>query len=84
MDEETKKELKKMSVMIEENNNLLLKMQRATRWARFFRIFYWLVIFGSMLGAYYTIQPYIDMVREQIPALKGGFDTLQKITPAFK
>jgi len=57
------KELLERSVELgEENNKMLHSMRRSMRLARIMSILYWVVIVGSAVGAYYLIQPYIDMI----------------------
>jgi hypothetical protein len=64
MDPESKQLLEKTYSLVEENNSLLRKMRRAQRIASFMRAFYWLVIIGISIGAFYFLQPYIDQVEK--------------------
>jgi hypothetical protein len=62
MNEDTNelKELVRQAIAIgEENNVLLKKMRRSSRWSSFFRVIYWLIIIGLSVGAFYFIQPYV-------------------------
>lgn len=52
--------LNRIAEMVDENNSMLRSMRNSMRISRFFNIFYWVVIIGSALGAYYYLQPYID------------------------
>jgi hypothetical protein len=49
--------------LVKENNDILRAMQRRGRISLALRIFYWVLIIGISLGAFYFIQPYIDLVR---------------------
>lgn len=62
MDPKDRELLERTLELAEENNQILHRIQSATRWARFWRIFYWALIIGTSVGAYYFIQPYIDRV----------------------
>jgi len=48
-----------------ENNKMLHSMRNSLRWSRVFRIFYWTIIIGSMLGAYYYLQPFLKVISTQ-------------------
>ncbi|MFZ2620985.1 MAG: hypothetical protein WAX85_02290 [Minisyncoccia bacterium] len=57
------KELFKRSIeLAEQNNAILLYMQRSMRWAHVMSILYWVFIIGSAVGAYYLIQPYVEAI----------------------
>ena len=43
-----------------ENNEMLRKLRRGQKSARIFRILYWIIFLGSILGAYYFIEPYLQ------------------------
>lgn len=45
-----------------ENNKILRNMQRSARVGRFLKTIYWVIIFGSLYGTYYFIQPYIGQL----------------------
>lgn len=68
-DEEIKQDITEMHEMLEQNiklseqnNRILRKMQRTLRNTMIFRIFYWVVIIGSMFGIYYYLQPFVDNI----------------------
>ena len=52
--------LDRTAEMTQENNQILHKLLRAHRWSQFSALLYWLLILGSMVGAYYYLQPYLD------------------------
>lgn len=65
---------------IEENNHILVRIRRVQRNAQLFRLFYWLVIVGLTLGAFYYIEPYL----KQLLAVYSNIqDTQQNIQNAL-
>jgi hypothetical protein len=76
--EPKEEELLKETYKIEkENNEMLHTMYNNMWWGRIFRIFYWMLILGLMVGSYYYAQPYIESllkmynsVSSMIPGLK--------------
>lgn len=66
--------------MVEESNALLRKMHRADLVARAFRLFYWIVIIGLSVGAYYFVQPYVEQIQNVYGGLKGGAVNQQSMT----
>lgn len=83
MDFEIKRLVEKVLEVSEENNKILRGIQRANRWAIAFRIFYWLIIIGLSVGAFYFIQPYIDQLMEVYGGLRGGVDQVQNLSEIF-
>jgi len=59
MPEELEKLLKENIEISRESLKILKGIRRANRLASAFKIFYWLVIIGSAIGAYYFLEPYI-------------------------
>ena len=72
MDPETKKVLDETLKTAKENNKMLHKMRNMMRVSRAFKTVYWMVIIGSMFGAYYYFQPFIDNIQ-------GGFENFISI-----
>jgi hypothetical protein len=62
MDEQERKMLEEVVELSRKNNVMVRKLVRAHRFAVFLRIFYWVIIIGSMAVAYYSIQPYVSAV----------------------
>ena len=54
--------LEQTAELTQENNKVLHKLLRAQRWSQFGSLLRWVVIVGSILGAYYYLQPYLDNV----------------------
>ncbi len=56
------KELRELLELTRENNHILRGIQRSARVNKFLKIVYWLLIIGSLLGTYYYIQPYLNLL----------------------
>jgi len=70
MDEkDTKSLLEKNVRLAEENNKLLKKIYGSIKWGRFFKAFYWILIIGTSIGAYYYLQPVIETMQDSLRAL---------------
>lgn len=63
MSPEEKQLLEKTFILVEENNKILRKINRAVALSIAWKAFYWLAIIGLSFGAYYFIQPYIDTLK---------------------
>ena len=83
MDMETKSALEENLELSRENNKMLKKIISSQRWARTFRIFYWLIIIGASVGAYYYVQPYVEQILGGYQSLISGVDTIQKTTQSL-
>ncbi len=70
--------------LTEENNHLLRKMHRAALWGRVFHFFYWVLIIGTSVGAYYFIQPYIDQLTQVYGGIKGDVSSVQGVVNQLK
>ena len=55
---------------------MLRKMHRAALWGRIFHFFYWAIIIGLSVGAYYFIQPYVDQLRGVYGGIKQDVGTV--------
>ncbi len=78
MDPELKKALEESIELSRENNKILRRMQSNLRWGRAFRIFYWIIIIGSMLGTYYYFQPFFEDLLKRYNSVMFTFSQLQK------
>ncbi len=54
--------LERTCTLATENNEILRKMRRSSRISIALTIAYWVFIVGLSVGAYYLIQPYVEMV----------------------
>ncbi len=59
MDPEVKHLLEENLKLSKENNELLIKIRSVQRWSQITRIFYWFLIIGITVGAFYFIKPYL-------------------------
>lgn len=81
MSPEEKELLRKSVALEQENNEILRSMQRSMRLSRFFSILYYIVIIGSVVGAYYLIQPYINAITD---AYGGASSNIGSMLDSFK
>ena len=49
--------------LVKENNTLLRNLKQRARISNILKISYWAIIILVSLGAFYFIQPYVDMLR---------------------
>ncbi len=83
MDPEIDKALSEQMELIEENNRLIKKIHKSIVMGRFISILYWVVIIGSALGAYYFLQPYVDVVLKAYENIKEGFGAAQDLSSSI-
>ena len=82
--QEKLEEIYKLTV---ENNHLLHGMRNRERVANAVRILYWIVIIGSLLGAYYYVKPILSVFitnKDKVDQTLNQFDQLQKQFPEMK
>lgn len=75
--EEIQETLKQHSQLLEQNNRIVRKMYKSIRRSQMFRMLYWALIIGSMLGIYYYLQPYIQGV-------SGAYEELISVPEKLK
>ncbi|MEK7088358.1 MAG: hypothetical protein AAB952_01290 [Patescibacteria group bacterium] len=76
MDENERELLERTYELAKDTNDKVSRLYRSYKWGRAFKIFYWVVIVGISVGAYWLIQPYI----EQLGQVYGGLsDTVNNI-----
>lgn len=56
--------MQKLLELTEENNQILKKMRSSQKVASVMRAVYWLIIIGVTVGAFYTLQPYLDQLKD--------------------
>lgn len=56
----------------QQNNELLHKIYRSIVWRRIIRIVYWVVIIGVAIGAFYFLQPYVEVLFETYEQFRNG------------
>ena len=59
-----------------ENNSILRGIRRANRFSLAFEIFYWAVIIGVTLGAFYFVQPYLEKSLELLNQAEKSVQTI--------
>ncbi len=62
MNPEERSLLERTYKMTEENNEILKSLRRTSRLGVAMKLFYWVVIIGTTLGAFYFIRPYMDFL----------------------
>ena len=79
MSPEERELLNRSVSLAEENNRILLSMRRSQRWANIISIIYWVFIIGSIVGAYYFLQPYVDQLMGIYGNVEGAFDNIKQL-----
>jgi len=78
MDEELKRILDENLAISKESLKILKGIRRGNRLAIAFKFFYWLVIIGSAVGAYYFLEPYVKSAVDIIQGVQGTLSSTQK------
>ena len=81
MDQELKKLLEENLKITKENNVLLIKIRSVQKWGQITRIFYWVLIIGVSIGAFYSIKPYLGNV---LNLYSGGVSNINNISDITK
>lgn len=58
-------------------------MHRAALWGRIFHFFYWVIIIGLSIGAYYFVQPYVEQVQGVYGGFKGDVENVKGAASKF-
>ena len=74
MDPEMRQKIFEVLELSKENNQMLRVMRRNQRWMVFFRVFYWIVLIGIALGAFYFLQPYVAQIKSFGSSLPNAAD----------
>ena len=56
--------------LTQENAEMLRSIRNGNRLSTAMRVIYWMVILGLSFGAYYFIQPYVDVYKETLGQVK--------------
>ena len=72
MDPEIRQKIVELLELTRQNNEILTGMRRTQRWATFFNLIYWAIIVGSLIGAFYFFQPYIDQIKSLVSSLPSA------------
>ena len=84
MDGETKKLLEENLALNKENNKLLHKIRDVQRWGQITHIFYWFLIIGVTIGAFYFIKPYLGNLLNVYTGGVSGINNISDITKNLK
>ena len=76
--------LKKSVELAEDNNKILLSIRRHLRISRTLTLVYWVFIIGSILGALYFIQPYVDQISELYGGAKNNLNSFGEMFQGSK
>ncbi len=79
MEEDLKKILEENLEISRQSLKILRGIRRSNRINAVFKVFYWLVIIGSMVGAYYYLQPYIKIAVTYFQILPDALKNLQDV-----
>lgn len=71
-----RKTIERLTELVEDNNKILHRLQRAKRWGSFFHFLYGVIALLLAAGSYYYIQPYVERLQTVLPQLQGVIDTL--------
>jgi len=63
MNPDERKLLDRIANQVDENNTILRGIRRVQRFTTVYRILYWVLIIGLSFGAFYFIQPYVNMLK---------------------
>ena len=80
MNEQEKNLLEETHELAEENNKILKGIRSSNRWSMFFRFFYWIIIIGISVGAFYYVQPYVDSLMQVYKTVQTDLGTIKTIT----
>lgn len=69
-------QLDRLEEQLEENTRIIKKIYRAHIISRIITLFYWLLVIGVAIGAFYFIQPYIDAVINAVNGINNTKDTI--------
>jgi len=71
-----RKTIEQLAELVQDNNRILHRLQRAKRWGTFFTFIYWIVALLLAAGSYYYIQPYVDSLQKVLPQLQETIKAL--------
>jgi hypothetical protein len=75
--------LEEIYKLVHENNTILHKMQTRDRIAYIFRVIYWLIIVGSLAGAYYYVRPFFDSIQANNTKAEGLINQFEQLRSQF-
>lgn len=84
MDELTKAEIRELLELTRENNELLRSANNRARWSVFFWVLRWAITLGLLVGAYYYIEPYVDIAKDTYQRASTVLNDVQSGSDAIK
>lgn len=75
--------LQKILEKVEENNQMLRRLERARRFAAAWSILKLVVIIASAAGLYYYLQPYLNQWLDSWPQIKAVWESLSSLNPSL-
>lgn len=79
MNPNEKELLEKTYELEKENNKMLRSIRNSGRWSLVFRIFYWLIIIGLSVGAFYFIQPYLQSLMDTYSNVQDSIGNINSL-----
>ena len=79
MNPNEKELLQKTFELADENNKILRGIRSSNRWSLIFKVFYWVIIIGVAVGAFYYVQPYVDMATKAYKSVQGDFQNAKNV-----
>lgn len=79
MNPKEKELLEKTYELEKENNHMLRGIRNSNRWSLFFRLFYWFIIIGLSVGAFYFIQPYLESLMNTYSSVQDGLGNINSL-----
>lgn len=81
MNPEEKKLLERSLELSEENNRILLKMQRAARWGRVWGFIKLLIVAVPLIIGYLYLEPHIRVILDNLETIRSAVPTLGVVLP---
>ncbi len=84
MSEDLEKLLRENIELSRESLNILKGIRRSNRIAMVFKIFYWIIIIGGLVGVFYYIQPYLQSLMSLMQQVLNAFSGVQNAGNSLK
>lgn len=79
MEENKDTTLQEILRLTQENNEMLRFMKRREEIGTIFKVIYWGLILASAYGAYYYVQPYLNLMVQNLQILSSSTESLQSV-----
>ncbi len=74
-------EVRKLTALVEENNNMLKSIQRRARMSILLSSIKWLFILGVTFGSFFFLQPYLDSLMETYSSISNLSNPFSATSP---